>query len=93
MKIDSTPAIAAATQASASAGARKPAAAEGASGAPRGTELQSAMLQPALAALREMPDIDAARVEALRAALAEGRLNFDAGKLARLIERYHGGHE
>jgi negative regulator of flagellin synthesis FlgM len=51
--------------------------------------LQSAALQPALAALNELPDVDQAKVDALRDALAKGELPFDAGKLAALIESYH----
>lgn len=53
--------------------------------------LQSAVLQPALVALSEMPDIDNARVMQLRDALAKGELPFDARKLAALIESYHRG--
>lgn len=53
--------------------------------------LQSATLQPALAALKELPDIDHAKVAALRDALAKGQLPFDSTKLAALIERYHRG--
>jgi negative regulator of flagellin synthesis FlgM len=53
--------------------------------------LQSATLQPALAALRELPDVDNAKVAALRDALAKGQLPFDSAKLAALIERYHRG--
>lgn len=52
--------------------------------------LQSAVLQPALEALRAMPDIDHARVAELRDALAKGELPFDPGKLAGLIQRFHG---
>lgn len=51
--------------------------------------LQYAVLQPALEAMRELPEIDHARVAALRDALSRGELPFDAGKLAALIERYH----
>jgi|ADGO01.1.fsa_nt_gi negative regulator of flagellin synthesis FlgM len=51
--------------------------------------LQSAVLQSAVAALNQMPDIDHARVSALRDALAKGELPFDAGKLANLIESWH----
>lgn len=51
--------------------------------------MQSAVLQPAIAALNELPDIDSARVATLRDALAKGELPFDAGKLAALIESYH----
>lgn len=54
-------------------------------------ELQSVVLQPAIAALRAMPDIDHERVAELRDALAKGELPFDAGKLAGLIQRFHGG--
>jgi len=55
------------------------------------TALQSSTLQPALAAMREMPEIDEAKVAALRDALAKGELPFDPAKLAGLIERFHGG--
>lgn len=51
--------------------------------------LQSAVLAPALAALRDMPDIDHAKVATLRDALARGAVPFDAAKLAGLIERFH----
>ncbi|GGC74560.1 flagellar biosynthesis anti-sigma factor FlgM [Undibacterium terreum] len=52
--------------------------------------LQSAVLQPALAAMRDMPDIDHAKVAALRDALAKGEMPFNASKLAGLIQRFHG---
>ncbi|HEY4367433.1 MAG TPA: flagellar biosynthesis anti-sigma factor FlgM [Steroidobacteraceae bacterium] len=53
--------------------------------------LQSAVLQPALEAMRELPDIDQAKVATLRDALAKGELPFNAGKLAALIESFHRG--
>lgn len=53
-------------------------------------QLQSAVLQPALAALRAMPDIDHAKVAALRDALAKGELPFDPARLAGLVQRFHG---
>lgn len=56
-------------------------------------ESQSASLQTAQAALQALPDIDEAKVAALREALARGEVHFDAGKLASLISRYHGGRE
>lgn len=72
--------------------ARNEAAATQAPASTSGSEaLQSVVLQPALAALREMPDIDHAKVAQLRDALAKGELPFDAGKLAALIESYHRG--
>lgn len=52
-------------------------------------ELEYKVLEPALKALREMPDVDAARVAQLRDALARGELPFNATRLAALIERYH----
>ena len=54
-------------------------------------KLQSAVLQPAQATMDALPDIDMHRVAELREALAGGKLPFDAGKLAGLIDRYHGG--
>ena len=60
---------------------------------PAAAELQSAVLQPALAALQAMPNIDQAKVAALRDALARGEVPFNAARLAGLIERYHGSHE
>lgn len=53
--------------------------------------LQSEVLQPAARALAALPDFDAARVAELRDALAKGELPFDAGRLAGLIQRFHGG--
>lgn len=53
--------------------------------------LQSEVLQPAAEALRAMPDFDAARVAELRDLLAKGELPFDPGRLAGLIQRFHGG--
>lgn len=53
--------------------------------------LESAVLQPAQEALRALPDFDAARVAELRDALSKGELPFDAGRLAGLIQRFHGG--
>lgn len=54
--------------------------------------LESALLEPAQAALRALPTFDAARVAELRDALAKGELPFDAGRLAGLIQRFHGSH-
>lgn len=70
-----------------------PAEAPAAAAAPRAAApaLQSDVLQPAAEALRAMPDFDAARVAELRDALAKGELPFDPGRLAGLIQRFHGG--
>lgn len=61
-----------------------------ATGAPEAA-LQSDLLKPAADALSAMPDFDAARVAELRAALARGELPFDPGRLAGLIQKFHGG--
>jgi negative regulator of flagellin synthesis FlgM len=55
--------------------------------------LQSAVMQPALQAMREMPDIDQEKVDLLRDALAKGELPFDPAKLAGLIQRFHGSEK
>jgi negative regulator of flagellin synthesis FlgM len=88
MKISSasTPSVTIAPQVG---GAAAPVAAPAA--APAGTDaLESAVLQPAQKALGTLPDFDAARVAELRDALAKGELPFDAGRLAGLIQRFHG---
>ena len=71
-----------------SADAAASVAATGAQGAP--APRQSDVLQPALAALRAMPEIDHAKVAELREALARGEVRFDAARLAGLIQRFHG---
>jgi negative regulator of flagellin synthesis FlgM len=84
----STPAIQTTAQAG-GAGASAPLAAS-ASASAASAPLESAVLQPAQRALRALPDFDAARVAELRDALAKGELPFDAGRLAGLIQRFHG---
>ncbi|WP_373987475.1 flagellar biosynthesis anti-sigma factor FlgM [Duganella sp. BuS-21] len=61
--------------------------------APAPSPLQSAVLQPALQAMRDMPEIDQEKVDLLRNALAKGELPFDPGKLAGLIQRFHGSEQ
>ncbi|RZI44214.1 flagellar biosynthesis anti-sigma factor FlgM [Herbaspirillum sp. HC18] len=51
--------------------------------------LQSSVLQPALSAVRDMPEIDQVKVAALREQLAKGEIPFNPAKLAGLIERFH----
>jgi negative regulator of flagellin synthesis FlgM len=51
--------------------------------------LESAVLGPALAAIGDLPEVDQAKVASLRDALEQGRIPFDASKLAALIDRYH----
>ena len=63
----------------------------GSSSAGQTAALQTQVLQPAMAALRDMPEIDSERVAELRDLLAKGELPFDAGRLAGLIQRFHGG--
>lgn len=54
--------------------------------------LQSSVLQPALQALKDLPDFDHEKVAMLRDALAKGELPFNPGKLAGVIQRFHGGY-
>lgn len=49
------------------------------------------VLAGARAVLDATPDVDLARVARLREALARGDIPFDAGRLAVLVDRYHGG--
>lgn len=54
-------------------------------------EMQSAVLQPAMAALKDMPEMDLDRIAMLRDALAKGELPFDPDRLAGLVQRFHMG--
>ena len=76
--------------AAAPAGPASPAVAAPLTSAAPAVALESALLEPAQNALRSLPDFDAARVAELRDALAKGELPFDAGRLAGLIQRFHG---
>jgi negative regulator of flagellin synthesis FlgM len=55
------------------------------------TERAASVLGAAQAELAALPEIDQAKVDALREALARGEIGFDADRLARLIQRFHGG--
>jgi negative regulator of flagellin synthesis FlgM len=81
----STPAVIITPQSGATAAAPAPAASSVAA-----ATLESSVLQPAQAALRALPDFDAAKVAELRDALSKGELPFDSGRLAGLIQRFHG---
>lgn len=70
-----------------------PADAPEAAAAPSPAPLQSSVMQPALQAMREMPEIDQEKVDMLRNALANGELPFDPAKLAGLIQRFHGSEQ
>lgn len=62
------------------------------SAAPVASEaLASSVLAGAKAELAALPEIDGAKVQALRDALARGEISFDAERLATLIQRFHGG--
>lgn len=91
MKISSTgtPITAPATSAAPAAPA---ASAQQSAAAGAGASATGALLGAARAQLQQMPEVDSARVAEIRAALERGDIGFDAGKLARLIERYHGSH-
>jgi negative regulator of flagellin synthesis FlgM len=88
----STPSITITPQAGSAAAGPAAAPAAGPAGAPAlsNEALESSVLQPAQGALKALPDFDAAKVAELRDALAKGELPFDAGRLAGLIQRFHG---
>lgn len=67
------------------------AAPQGAGPALQAAALESDALKPAQAALAAMPEVDEVKVAALRDALANGEIRFDANRLAQLIQRFHGG--
>lgn len=52
---------------------------------------QAERIQAAQVQLAAMPDVDAARVAEIKAALARGEIQFDAQKIAGLVVRHHGG--
>jgi negative regulator of flagellin synthesis FlgM len=81
-----TPPVATGTVSEAASAEAAPPASSASSGS---QALQSAVLQPALAAMRDVEGIDHAKVALLRDALAKGELPFNVGKLAALIESYH----
>jgi negative regulator of flagellin synthesis FlgM len=56
---------------------------------PAPTKTDSAALSSALAEIRALPEVDQAKVAALRTQLQNGDFPFDASKLAALIDRYH----
>jgi len=87
----STPSIQITPQAGGAAAATPVAVSASASASASAAPLESAVLQPAQSALRALPDFDAGRVAELRDALSKGELPFDAGRLAGLIQRFHGG--
>jgi negative regulator of flagellin synthesis FlgM len=89
MKITSTgtPATTPAAPAAPAPAATVPQAAQASGGA----SAAGTLLAAARAQLQQMPEVDAARVAEIRAALERGEIGFDAAKLAQLIERYHGG--
>ncbi|KZE31749.1 FlgM family anti-sigma-28 factor [Crenobacter luteus] len=51
----------------------------------------AAEVAAAAAGLAALPEVDAARVAEIKAALGRGEIGFDAQKLAALIDAYHGG--
>ncbi|MFG6488982.1 flagellar biosynthesis anti-sigma factor FlgM [Roseateles sp. BYS78W] len=54
-------------------------------------DLASGVLRPAQAELAALPEVDMDKVAELKDALARGEIQFDADRLARLVQRYHGG--
>jgi negative regulator of flagellin synthesis FlgM len=86
----STPAVTISPQPGTASSAATAAAPAPAAASVAADTLESSVLQPAQAALRALPDFDAAKVAELRDALSKGELPFDSGRLAGLIQRFHG---
>lgn len=57
-----------------------------------GASAAGALLRSARAQLKQLPEVDEAKVAQVREALERGEIPFDAAKLAQLITRYHGSH-
>lgn len=96
MKLTALSPVAASTAATAGEGAQVSIAQQ----APAGARVaqahvgpQMALVQAARAEVAAMPEVDAARVAEIKAALERGEISFDPRKLAGLIVRHHGGHE
>lgn len=53
----------------------------------------TAALDKAQAELSAMPNVDMAKVEAVRNALAKGELGLDVKALSQAVMRFHTGHE
>lgn len=51
------------------------------------------MIDQAQAELGTLPDVDMAKVESVKQALARGELNLDIEALAGAVMRFHTGHE
>ncbi|MEJ2765292.1 flagellar biosynthesis anti-sigma factor FlgM [Photobacterium sp. MCCC 1A19761] len=51
------------------------------------------MIDQAQSELSTLPDIDLAKVESVKQALARGELNLDIKALAGAVMRFHTGHE
>lgn len=52
---------------------------------------ETSALSAARQSLQAGPEIDLAKVREIRDALLRGELNFDADKVASLMQKYHGG--
>ncbi|MDN3609435.1 flagellar biosynthesis anti-sigma factor FlgM [Vibrio ostreicida] len=53
----------------------------------------TAALDSALAQMKSLPDVDMAKVEQVRNALANGELSLDTKALSQAVLQFHTGHE
>ena len=56
-------------------------------------QANTAGIDRAQAAMKSLPDIDMAKVEQVRNALARGELNLDTKALSKAVMQFHTGHE
>ncbi|KAB0302275.1 flagellar biosynthesis anti-sigma factor FlgM [Vibrio fortis] len=56
-------------------------------------EANTASIDHAQATMKSLPDIDMAKVNQIRDALAKGELNLDTKALSKAVMQFHTGHE
>ncbi|MHA2706495.1 flagellar biosynthesis anti-sigma factor FlgM [Vibrio owensii] len=56
-------------------------------------QANTAAIDRAQAEMKSLPDVDMAKVEQIRNALARGELNLDTKALSKAVMQFHTGHE
>ncbi|BBM66245.1 flagellar biosynthesis anti-sigma factor FlgM [Vibrio alfacsensis] len=56
-------------------------------------QANTAAVERAQAEMQSLPDVDMAKVEQIRNALARGELNLDTKALSKALMQFHTGHE
>ncbi|MDX1301102.1 flagellar biosynthesis anti-sigma factor FlgM [Photobacterium sp.] len=55
--------------------------------------IDTTLISQAQAEMNTLPDVDMAKVESVKQALARGELDLDIGALSSAVMRFHTGHE